>query len=236
MESTTLPFSFTSPEQRRNMKREIIITKDGSATVEIPALHVTYHSRHGAVQESMHVFIQAGLHYTVNKLHQRELRVFEMGFGTGLNALLTAKEAALLHTVIHYTSIERYPLSSDEIQQLNYTDQTDNIFPLLHQAEWNTVKKINEYFYLEKIEEALCDYNFEPQFHLIYYDAFAPNAQPELWSTSIFEKLYNMLIPQGVLVTYCSKGDVRRAMQAAGFSITKLQGPPGKREMLRAEK
>ncbi|MEO8404637.1 MAG: tRNA (5-methylaminomethyl-2-thiouridine)(34)-methyltransferase MnmD [Chitinophagaceae bacterium] len=222
------------------MDREIILTEDGSHTVSVPEMNVTYHSVHGAIQESMHVFIDAGFRQFSD---QAELRIFEMGFGTGLNALLTLIEAEKTKQQIDYTSIELFPLQAKEIGKLNYCGQLnckdlEPVFTQLHQCDWEKEIQITEHFTLQKLNTSLSAFNpstLQP-FHLIYYDAFAPSAQPELWTTEIFEKLYNLLNNKGALVTYCSKGGVRRAMKAAGFAIEKIPGPPYKREMVRARK
>jgi tRNA U34 5-methylaminomethyl-2-thiouridine-forming methyltransferase MnmC len=220
------------------MKREVITTRDGSSTITIPEMKVMYHSIHGAISESMHVYIQAGLHYAVELFSDTPLRVFEMGFGSGLNALLTAIEARRQERAVHYYSVEAFPLIPEEISALNYGNalQEQALFEYLHQAPWNQPEFIGPVFMLEKMQATLADCTLDQLVHVIYYDAFAPAAQPELWTKGVFEKLYNMLVPEGILVTYCSKGDVRRALQTAGFSVSKLQGPPGKREMLRAKR
>lgn len=221
------------------MKKEIIQTADGSHTVSVPEMKVTYHSVHGAIQESMHVFIEAGLHYVSGCLGQPDtLHVFEMGFGTGLNAFLTAIWAIDAQTKIHYTTVETSPLFLEEAATLNYaaTLGHHDLFQQLHQSNWNDETHLNEFFTLEKRRTSLLDFATDKQFHLVYFDAFAPSAQPELWTEDIFKKLFTMLQPGGMLVTYCSKGDVRRAMIAAGFTVKKIPGPPGKREMLQAEK
>lgn len=199
-------------------------------------MQVTYHSHHGAVQESMHVFIEAGLRWTINHAAGMppSMRVFEMGFGTGLNALLTALEAEKLQLPFQYTAVEKFPLTADEAAGLNYGGENKALFQSLHAAAWNEQVVINPFFTLEKVEGALESFTATAPYHLIYFDAFAPAAQPELWTEEIFSRLYGMLHPGGVLVTYCSKGVVRRAMQAAGFTVTKTPGPPGKREMVRA--
>lgn len=219
------------------VKRTIITTTDGSHTVEIPELQVTYHSRHGALQESMHVFIEAGLRYVLHREHApHPLRVFEMGLGTGLNALLTVMEAEREKIPLQYTAVEAFPLKEEEWRLLNYGDSSTEKEWLqqLHEAPWGEDVVISEYFALRKEERKLADFVPTEPFHLIYYDAFAPRAQPELWTREAFEQLYRMLHPGGVLVTYCSKSVVRRAMLAAGFSVEKTPGPRGKREMLRA--
>ena len=219
------------------MERQIIPTSDGSLTVAVPELHVNYHSIHGAIQESVHVYIQAGLNYMMQKLKEDEsISIFEMGFGTGLNAFLTAIEAGEQQRNINYSSVELHPLPDTEISLLNYTDilGRKELFQQLHQVAWNENSKVTEYFTLNKQQVNLAELHCDQKFHVVYYDAFAPTAQPELWTIDLFEKLYNMLLPGGILVTYCSKGNVRRAMQAAGFHVEKLPGPKWKREMVRA--
>lgn len=219
-----------------HMKREVITTRDGSSSIAIPEMQVTYHSIHGAMQESMHVFIKAGLHYAFERLSDVPLRVFEMGFGSGLNASLTAIEAERQQQHIHYTSVEAYPLTAAEVSALNYGKalNSEQLFEQLHQVPWNQEVMINPFFTLEKQQIDFFNVETSQPIHIIYYDAFAPAAQPELWTQAVFEKLYGMLVSGGFLVTYCAKGDVRRAMQAARFTVCKLPGPLWKREMLRA--
>ena len=219
------------------MHRQIILTKDGSPTIEVPDMHVTYHSVHGAVQESMHVFIQTGLHFA-KPSKEKIFRILEMGFGTGLNSLLSWKEAQENNWHIHYTALELFPLNKQEALSLNYaTDpQTGEAFTQMHGADWDQEVMIGPLFTLLKHHTSLQDYPGAEPFHLVYFDAFAPSAQPELWTVGIFEKLYRLLHPGGILVTYCSKGDVRRAMKSAGFLVEKVPGPPGKREIVRAIK
>jgi len=224
------------------MERRVIITADGSSTVSIPEMNVTYHSTHGAIQESLHVFIKAGLNQALPA--HSSVSVLEMGFGTGLNALLTLMEAEAAKKPVHYTSIELYPLEPEYSRTLNYCEQLNRndlqqSFETLHASVWEKDIPVTEYFTLFKSGTDLL--NFETPgsgqvFHLIYFDAFAPTAQPQLWTSTVFERLFALLLPGGLLVTYCSKGDVRRAMQAAGFRVEKLAGPPGKREMVRAWK
>ena len=204
-------------------------------------MNVTYHSIHGAIQESQHVFIKAGLLdsgiFEYTGIHH----ILEMGFGTGLNALLTLMEADKYKNRIYYTGIELRPLSEKETGLLNYCEQLNQpqyepLFEKMHQAGWEEMFEITEYFRLTKTKCDLADYAASELFSIIYFDAFAPAAQPECWTKEIFEKLYKLLLPGGILVTYCSKGDVRRNMQAVGFTTEKLPGPPGKREMLKATK
>jgi tRNA U34 5-methylaminomethyl-2-thiouridine-forming methyltransferase MnmC len=218
--------------------REVVLTKDGSHTIAIPEKGLTYHSVHGAVQESMHVFIEAGLGAVLPFFNQQEISVFEMGFGTGLNAFLTALVAQEQQVSVFYTSVEAFPLTAKEASSLNYSDAlgSGDLFQTLHQCGWNEAVPVNEFFTIEKLQTELAAFFPSRQYDLVYYDAFAPSAQPELWTAEVFKKLYSMLNANGVLVTYCSKGDVRRALLAAGFRVEKIPGPPGKREMLRAKK
>ena len=218
------------------MKRHLQFTADGSHTLQIEELNVTYHSKHGAIQESQHVFINAGITYLHQLKQLNEYRILEMGFGTGLNALLTAIFSPQMNVHINYHSIEAFPLTSDEVLSLNYGMllQQPSLFSQIHAAAWNMATRIGPTFELHKYHGKLDTFSTQEKFNLIYYDAFAPTAQPELWTVEVFEKLYQLLKPEAILVTYCSKGIVRRAMEAAGFRVTKLQGPPGKREMVRA--
>jgi tRNA U34 5-methylaminomethyl-2-thiouridine-forming methyltransferase MnmC len=220
------------------VERKIITTADGSHSISLPDLSVTYHSIYGAIRESRHVFIEAGLRFTLDHLAIEILNIFEMGLGTGLNAFLTAMEAIHLKRKIYYTAVEQFPLTPGEAISLNYPEILGHadLFNTIHYSKWNEPVTVNEYFILEKMNTDLLNFLPAEHFNLVYYDAFAPNAQPELWTKEIFEKLFFMLEPGGVLVTYCSKGDVRRAMIAAGFTIKKMPGPPGKREILRAFK
>ncbi len=223
----------------KESKRTLLTTADGSATIAIPELQVTYHSRRGAVRESVHVFIQAGLHYGLRQPFQKPIYLFEMGFGTGLNALLTLLEAEKLQIPIHYTAVELYPLAAEETTALNYPDVLGidpALFQQLHTSRWQRDVALTHFFTLHKVATSLHEFTPAQLFHLVYYDAFAPAAQPELWTVEVFKKLYELLQPGGILVTYCAKGDVRRALAAAGFGVKKLPGPPGKREMLRAER
>jgi len=220
------------------MQRKLILTGDGSHTISMPELNVTYHSIHGAIQESKHVFIEAGLK-SLTLAEAAKLNIFEVGFGTGLNALLTIIEAEKLQKEIHYDTVEPFPLGSSETRSLNYCKQLgrEELQPIveqLHSCEWEKKVNITENFGFNKSRTNLLNLETSETFELIYFDAFAPNTQPELWTNEIFEKMFAMLEPGGILVTYCSKGDVRRAMQAAGFIVEKHPGPRGKREMIRA--
>ena len=223
------------------MRKEIATTRDGSHTVVVPELTVTYHSVHGAIQESLHVFVEAGLKYLLQQSAHEHICILEIGFGTGLNALLTAMEVEKSSTSIYYVALEPFPISVEAAHQLNYCQQLERKdlqadFIRMHECEWNKGLSITEEILMHKSNSSLQEFNHQTKFNLIYFDAFAPAAQPELWTTEIFRKLFELLQPGGVLVTYCAKGDVRRAMKEAGFTVKKLPGPPGKREMLRAEK
>jgi tRNA U34 5-methylaminomethyl-2-thiouridine-forming methyltransferase MnmC len=203
-------------------------------------MNVTYHSVHGAIQESMHVFIDAGFSNTVLQ-GTCPINILEVGFGTGLNVLLTVIAAEKEKRSVYYAAVEPYPLNTAEVQPLNYCEllnrnDLNELFMLMHACEWNKSIALTENLLLHKSGNSLALFTHETKFNLIYFDAFAPNAQPELWTKEIFEKLYDLLTEGGILVTYCSKGDVQRAMKAAGFMIEKIPGPPGKREMIRAAK
>lgn len=221
------------------MQRNLIVTKDGSHSVAVPEWKVFYHSVHGAIQESLHVFIESGLHHWLEQHPAAsQCKVFEMGFGTGLNALLTVLDAERLQRKIIYETVEAYPLETAIIQQLNYCEVLQqpywqSIFTSLHTSGWNKQMPITNFFSFKKVNAMLDEYSPADPVDVIYYDAFAPSAQPELWTETTFRHLLKMLAPGGILVTYCSKGDVRRAMLAAGFRVEKIPGPKGKREMIR---
>jgi tRNA U34 5-methylaminomethyl-2-thiouridine-forming methyltransferase MnmC len=219
------------------MDRKIILTGDGSHSVYTPDLETTYHSRYGAITESKHVFIDCGLMRVLEKHEQ--LSVFEMGFGTGLNALLTMIESEKKERKIRYHAVEKFPLEKSYVEEINYCQQLDRpglqvFFRELHNCVWEEDIFLFPSFIIHKIKADINSYTPDHRFHLIYYDAFAPAVQPELWTESLFRKLFSALLPGGMLLTYCSKGDVRRAMLAAGFSVEKLPGPPHKREIIRA--
>lgn len=220
-------------------KAQIKITADGSHTLYVPDLDETYHSVHGAIQEAIHVYINAGFNYFLSK---KELTVFEVGFGTGLNTFLTYLEVLKKDIKVNYTSIEAYPLAMDSIEQLNYLDelksnlQEQEFFFQIHQAKWNSFTEINKLFSLEKLNLLLEDFNVKNKFDVIYFDAFGPRVQPELWKVDILTKMYEALVGGGILVTYCAKGSVKRALKEVGFTVESIPGPPGKREMTRAIK
>ncbi len=218
------------------MKRTIIITADGSTTIQLTDWQEQYHSKHGAIQEANHVFIHMGLSLFFGT---PSVSILEMGFGTGLNALLTLLESEKQQLQVHYEGVEAYPVSQEEIQNVNFPEQLQvsrKRFDALHAAPWEEVVKITPSFYLKKRKQFFDKVNDKACFDLIYFDAFGARVQPELWTEDIFGKMFAALKSNGVLVTYAAKGSVRRAMQAVGFAVERLPGPPGKREMLRATK
>lgn len=220
-----------------NTAVELIMTADGSHTAIDQTFNVPYHSRLGAVQESQRVFIELGLLATFDQFPGEELHIFEMGFGTGLNALLTVREAEARHRQVRYTAIDAYPLSTEAGCQLNYdTLLGTTCLGSLHQSPWNKPVRISPFLSLTKLADRLQNYDTNERFHLIYYDAFAPAAQPELWETPVFQKLAQFLRPGGVLTTYCSKSSVQRNLRSAGLTVEKHPGPARKREILRAVK
>jgi tRNA U34 5-methylaminomethyl-2-thiouridine-forming methyltransferase MnmC len=223
------------------MERKIIITSDGSHSVYVPELNEHYHSRHGAIRESMHVFINAGFKKMAESKSQ--ISIFEAGFGTGLNTFLTYLEAAHLHLEVQYTTVEAFPLENEIIKTLNYPEELKStsgeklIFEKLHACSWEKTVQISKFFALKKLKITLQELDLKKEsFDLIYYDAFGPPTQPEMWTAAIFSKLITYLTPGGILVTYCAKGEVKRTLKKVGFSIESLAGPPGKREMVRAIK
>ncbi len=217
------------------MSNQIVVTEDGSHTLISSNFNVSYHSVHGAIQESNHVFIDHGLEYV--NYRNTAIKVFEMGFGTGLNAWLTYKFSLDEKLSIEYHTIEQYPVLIETAKELNYVDQHEiDLFMEFHLSEWEKENTFSPSFKFTKYQVSLEKFNSDQKFDLIYFDAFAPGAQPELWTAAIFEKIFNFTNKGGILMTYCSKGQVRRNIETAGFSVEKLEGPPGKREILRAKK
>jgi len=215
----------------------LMVTADGSHTALSEPFDTTYHSRFGAFQESERVFIELGLQAAFDRFPQDELTIFEMGFGTGLNALLTAREAEKARRRVRYTALEAYPMQPGDAAPLNYdTLLGTDYLSQLHQSAWNEPCPVGSFMTLTKIDQLLQDFVTTQRFHLIYYDAFAPSAQPELWELPIFEKLAHLLLPSGILTTYCSKSYVQRNLRAAGLVVDKQPGPFRKREVLRATK
>lgn len=214
------------------MERKVQLTEDGSSTIYIPEMDETYHSTHGAIQEANHVFLK----YGIETLNQSPIAVFEMGFGTGLNALLTSEFANSNQVEVLYKGIEAFPVEEELIKSLNYVEEiggnSQGNFELIHSIDWNIEQQINTFFALTKIHAKIED--FVPvtnSIDIVYYDAFGPRAQGEMWQKCILEKMYKMLKPNGVFVTYCAMGQFKRNLKAIGFTVEGKPGPPGKREM-----
>lgn len=227
------------------MEREIVITADGSSTIHLPEWDEHYHSKYGAIQEAYHVFIKHGLlhflHPELDSGSHQKTTILEIGFGTGLNAFITLLEAEKLNTHVNYFAVEAYPVAMNEVLQLNYPTQLKaskhaSLFKEMHEVSWEASHAVTKHFSLTKQNRFFFEINEKDAYNIIYFDAFGARVQPELWTETIFKKMYDALKDNGILVTYAAKGSVRRAMQAVGFTVEKLPGPPGKREMLRATK
>lgn len=223
-------------------KDEIFVTQDGSHSITASRFGVSYHSKYGAITESKHVFIQAGLMPLLLK-SPAQIAILEMGLGTGLNVLLTYQELLKRSIPLYYEAIEQFPISLEAVRKLNYPLLIDehnpelvSAFTRLHNAEWEQDLALNAQFRFKKRLKNIEEIIFAPIFDLIYFDAFAPSAQPELWSESIMKKMYEALRPEGALVTYCAKGEFKRTLKRVGFEVESLPGPPGKREMTKAIK
>ena len=220
----------------------VIHTEDGSTSLFHNGLQETYHSVHGAIQESQHVFIEAGLHHWLRISNRQTISILEIGFGTGLNALLTALAAEKVGVEIEYETIEAFPLAMEMVRLLNYpaiigTNNAKSVFENLHQAEWRKPKKISPYFDFLKSDLKLQEADFgDEKFDLIFFDAFGPDKQPDMWQRSNLVKLARAMNPQGVFVTYSAKGQLKRDLVSLGLLVEKIPGPPGKREMIRATK
>jgi tRNA U34 5-methylaminomethyl-2-thiouridine-forming methyltransferase MnmC len=221
---------------------EIISTEDGSSSLINLDLNETYHSIHGAIQESRHVFIESGLKSLLQLSQAKEISILEIGFGTGLNALLTLLAAKDLNIKVYYEGIEAFPLPMETVAQLNYPDllkseESKIVFNSLHQTYWNQTQMITPNFHLRKCNIKIQEAKFEKgKFDLIYFDAFAPSKQPEMWEWSILQKVTEAMKPQGIFITYSAKGQLKRDLVSLGLSVEKIAGPPGKREMMRATK
>lgn len=216
------------------MKKELIETEDGSTSLYIPEMDETYHSKHGAWTESSHIFIKYGF----NLLDKSEVSVLEIGFGTGLNALLTAYHSNEKGVKTHFHTLEAFPVNTALLQQLNFEQEFNRIYPdavcyfdAIHQVSWNQWNIIHSNFSIFKEEVKLLDWTPKETYDLIYFDAFAPEKQPEMWSSEIFQQMYHIMNTGGVLTTYCAKGVVKRMLKAAGFTVENHPGPPGKREI-----
>lgn len=220
--------------------RRLVATGDGSHSIYLPEFDEHYHSTHGALRESLHVFIAMGYEEMICRVSAR-LRILEMGFGTGLNAFLAWRRNQQVAVMVEYTSLEAFPVDPAMAAQLNYIEASDppawrETFAGMHACAWETPVAFGHNFSLLKRETTLDDFMPEGEYDLVFYDAFAPRVQPELWTKEVFDKLFACMRPGAVLVTYCAKGEVKRSLKAAGFTVETLPGPPGKREMTRARK
>lgn len=220
---------------------EIIETRDGSSSLYLPEMNETYHSTHGAIAEAYYVFIKNGLEHYLSTNQNSSINILEIGFGTGLNALITANIAEIQNISINYFSLEPYPLDLAIIDKLNYTTQLKNfestiLFEKIHNSKWEQLNQINEYFSLSKVKTQLLDFNSNINFDLIYFDAFAPSKQPEMWEICIFEHLSKMMNNKSQLITYCAQGQFKRNLKSTGFEVITLPGPPPKKEMVRGIK
>jgi tRNA U34 5-methylaminomethyl-2-thiouridine-forming methyltransferase MnmC len=218
------------------LKREIIKTDDGSTSIYLPDWNESYHSKYGAIQEAYHVFIFNGF----SLFEGKSISILEIGFGTGLNSFISYIEAKRLGIHIDYVGVEAYPVSLHEAFQMNYVDAIDSsqkeFFTQIHSIDWDRRVELNSFFTLTKRKQFFQDITDENAFDLIYFDAFGFRVQPELWSDALFSSMYKALKKGGVLVTYACRTSIKNAMLSAGFTVEKLPGAPGKREMLRARK
>jgi tRNA U34 5-methylaminomethyl-2-thiouridine-forming methyltransferase MnmC len=225
------------PEENPDIPK-FITTDDGSHSLFLPGLNETYHSRHGAVQESKHVFIESGLKIYASSF--TPLEILEVGFGTGLNAWLSASFAFENRKRIHYTTLETFPLDVSIYSKLNFSKdaplESQQHFQRIHECDWNKPVEIHPHFFIEKKETSLQKFNTDKKFHLVFYDAFGPPSQPEMWTREILQQIVSMMAPSAIFVTYCAKGQVRRDLEFCGLKMERLPGPPGKREMLRGTK
>ncbi len=216
------------------MKRELRITGDGSHTFYVGELEEPYHSTHGAIRESEHVFILHGF----RRVCKSFIRVLEIGFGTGLNMLLTFRESVEKGTGVFYHAVEKYPLTPEEYSQLNYekflVDVPPGTLQKIHAAPWGENVNLSDDFLFFKEHTDIGNMHPSGKFDLVYHDAFAPEKQPEMWTPHLFSRLYGMMDPGSIWVSYTSKGSVRRDLISCGFEVMKVTGPPGKKEMLHA--
>ena len=218
------------------MDLELLLSGDGSHTLYRKDIDETYHSRHGAIQEALHVFIEKGLKEVEKS--KKEITILEIGFGTGLNALLTCLNSK---SIVDYIGVEAYPIKVEVLKKLNYNatvieESSRKVFDDIHNAPWEKKHPITSSFSIQKIEEEIQMLAIQSPIDLVYFDAFGPNSQSEMWDIGIYKKIYEAMNPNGIFVTYCAKGQVRRDLQSVGFEMERLEGPSGKREMLRGRK
>jgi len=217
---------------------EVINTADGSTTIFNAELNATYHSKFGAIQESTHIFINNGLRTVANN-NDKKINVLEIGFGTGLNAMLTLQEATTNKLHVNYLAIEKYPLTKEIFDKLNYTElinaEKSQLNAILN-GDWEKENNISTNFSITKIKGDANEFNYIQKADVIYYDAFGPGAAPEMWQSPIFEKLFTILNTGGCIITFCAQGELKRILKRCGFKVESLQGPPGKREITRAIK
>ena len=219
----------------------IFLTEDGSHSIYSEQFGVAYHSTHGAIQETKHVFIDAGLNHFIAQREFKQIKILEIGFGTGLNVFMTFLESHFRGIQIDFTTTEIYPLSISTAAELNYPQLLNvphlgNIFNTFHTSNWNEKHRISDNFLFEKRLVDFQNMDFFNEFDIVYYDAFSPESQPELWDIEMLKRTYNALKEGGILTTYCAKGSFKRALKTVGFQIENIAGPPGKREMTRASK
>lgn len=219
------------------MKTELITTEDNSKSLRNIELDETYHSSHGAIQESVHIFIEAGL----KQISKPVINILEIGFGTGLNAILSLNEAIEKNYKINFTTIEKYPITKETASLLNYPElinpKIQEEFQKLHSCGWDNKENIHNQFSITKNLANITDFNYGNNiFDIVFFDAFSPKKQPELWSSEVFKRIFDAMKPDGILTTYCCQGQVKRNLLSVGFKIKKLPGPPGKREFLKATK
>lgn len=219
---------------------ELHTTEDGSLTLYAPTFGEHYHSMHGAVQESEHIYLGLALRERMSSWQEGDapLRLFEVGFGTGLNALLSWREAEERHIPLQYYSIEKFPITPEIYEALHYEDlgeerEVKDQLLRLHTAPWDEAIELSPFFTLYKLRGDLTTCTFPERLSVIYYDAFSPESQPELWAEELFQRLGKVACSGAILSTYCAKGEVRRRLQRSGFLVERLPGPPGKREVLR---
>lgn len=218
--------------KKNNSQIKIIVSDDGSNTLYVPELDEHYHSTNGAINESMHVFIEPNLWHC----QKDKVQILEIGFGTGLNAFLSVLHKR--NKSIHYHTLEKFPIEKRLSEQLNYPTNNleQKLFKLIHESPWQQNYQLQDDFTLYKDEADLTTFEFRQQYDVVYFDAFAPDKQSEMWNDHIFQKIYDAMNDDGIFTTYCAKGVVRRSLQACGFKVERLPGPKGKREMLRAIK